>query len=181
MESQLDAHEARLAAQPALEQNLDLAAAEAARLRQELDAVQTRATFVDAQFTDAMAQQSKTLKTLQDLWRTFPPLEVRATSSHSDDLSVPKAAFEAPRRPLGNFVWDAAASKFTVEGLAERIRVLLIDDTKLVQKLAAFEAAQDAHKGNAERAQRMLAEREVGIQGHQQQVRFPGLRVMQER
>lgn len=163
LESRIGVHEERLASLPALEQNLDLAAAEEARLRQELVVVQARATAVDSQLADAMAQQSKTLRALQELWRTIPPVEARVASSHSDDLAVLKAAFEITRRPVGNFLSDAAASKFTVDGLVERIRVLLVEDAKLVQKLVAFEATQVTHKGTAERAQKMLGEREKQV------------------
>lgn len=60
--------------------------------------------------------------------------------------------------------------KFTIESLAERIKLLLIEDGKLVQKLVAFSLEQDTHKGNADRANVMLTESKAGIQVYQKQV-----------
>jgi len=137
----------------ALEQSLNMAG-------QELAAAQQKAQAAETQVNDFGRQ----LKPLQELWKQIPPIDSRQAASGADDLTVLKHAFEPPKsRPLGNFLADIGAKAdsakgFTTEALAERIRQLLGEDTKLVNKLIAFEAEKDLHRIAATKASKQAAE-----------------------
>ncbi|KAM0748209.1 hypothetical protein T439DRAFT_292168 [Meredithblackwellia eburnea MCA 4105] len=166
-----DSQSQQLGGVQSLEQNLAAAQAESARLRTELSGLQTKVNSTEAQLAEANAQQTKSLKPLQDLWRSMPPLDTRQAASNSDDLSVLKTAFEQPRRPIGSFLSDVTSSsnKFTVESLTERIKVLLSEDLKLVNKLVAFESEKDTHKTSAEKAQKAFEEANASMLSYQKQ------------
>jgi seryl-tRNA synthetase len=171
LRSQAREQEERLSTLPSLEQNLATASTEEAKLRQELSAIQSKVSTLESQLADFSAQQAKSTKALQDLWRSIPPLDARVQNSHSDDLSVLKTAFELPRRPMGNFLADiTSGGKFTIESLAERIRILLAEDQRLVQKLISFESEKDTHRTATEKAQKLASETTASMQAYQKQV-----------
>jgi hypothetical protein len=75
---------------------------------------------------------------------------------------------------MGNFMDDVAATgTFTIESLVERIKILLAEDSKLVEKLVTFEAEMGAHRTSAEQANKALEEHATGLQASQKQVRNP--------
>ncbi|GAA5966238.1 hypothetical protein JCM21900_000077 [Sporobolomyces salmonicolor] len=161
-------YEAQLAALPALEQNLSAASAAEAKTREDLVASQSRITSLEAQLADLTAQQTKSTKVLQDLWKAIPPLDTRSqATASSDDLTVLKNAFGA-RKPLGNFIADiTSGGKFSMESLAERIRLLLSEDQKLVQKLVAFEG----EKGNVEKSRKFAEESSASLLAYEKKVK----------
>lgn len=160
----------RLTSLQTLEQSFAVAQAEDVRLRQELAALQAKTAASEAQ----LGESTKVLKPLQELWRQMPLLDTRVAVSNSDDLSVLRTAFEQPRRPMGNFLADVTTGgKFTVESLTERVRVLLAEDLRLVNKLVAFEGEKDTHRSKAEQATKLYADNKASLAVYQKQVRPP--------
>lgn len=141
-------------------------------LRQELDSLTSRST-------ESSNQQTKTLQSLQQVWKSIPPLESRTNNSNSDDLTILKSAFELSKKPTGIFSADLNAAKFSVESLVERIRLLLIEDSKLVQKLVKFESEQGVHKASAEKAETLLAASTVDLKALEKQVSLIGFLLTQ--
>lgn len=143
---------------------------DADRLEGELAGAQQQLESVTAQVQQLESTQATTTKSLTDLFKTIPPLEDRTSSGSSTDLSVLKAAFSTPRRPLGNFLSDVSANKFSVDALVQRITLLLQEDAKLVEMLVAIEAEQDTVKGNTEKTHAMMVESKAGMLSYQKQV-----------
>ncbi|KAL8290330.1 hypothetical protein RQP46_002588 [Phenoliferia psychrophenolica] len=145
---------------------LDLASSSHSKALADVAAGHTKA------LAELSSQHAKLLKPLQDLWRSMPPLDTRMANSNSDDLSVLKAAFEQPKRPLGNFLADVTSSgKFTIESLSERVRILLAEDLKLVNRLMSFENDAVVQRAAAEKAQKLYSDSYASLQTHQRQVK----------
>ena len=168
LRSQAHDHEARLSAVPQLEADHAAAHTSAMHAQQELAGAQARLAELDGQL---VAQD----KHLQDLWRSIPPLEGRArANSESSDLSVLRSAFDPSsasssssspplpaRKPLGALLKSAigaggsdasaapsstSSGDYSVDALVVRVKLLLAEDQKLVQKLVALES----EKGDAQ-------------------------------
>jgi hypothetical protein len=98
-------------------------------------------------------------KQLQELWRLLPPLnETRRALPDDADLRQYRDSIESGRRPRGDFSLDLRTQKFTVDALIDRVKGLIEDDKKLVDRLVRHEETQGDLKLEAERAQRMLDE-----------------------
>lgn len=121
---------------------------------------------------ELQAKETKSTKLLAEIWKALPSSEARLKVSDSDDLKTFKACFTSSNRnPLGNFGLDLGnAPKFTIEEFVEKVRNMLADDKKLVERLIAHESQVEAQKANVERSQKMLAEAKSGLQTYQTQV-----------
>lgn len=170
LQSQVDSHQEQLGGSAEIEEQLASTRASESRLKEELALHQLQLAAAEAKPAEAGTLQGKSLKDLQDLWRSIPPLESRLAARSSSDLSVLKTAFETPRRPLGNFLADVTGAKFTVDALVERIRTLLAEDVKLVQKLVTFETAKESDRVEVERVTKALAESSASLQANQAEV-----------
>ncbi|KAI5481338.1 involucrin repeat protein [Pseudohyphozyma bogoriensis] len=149
----------RLGGSEKTEKDLASAQVEHSKLKDEITALEGRIAALEGELAETESSHASSLKTLQDLWRTIPPLDTRTAASGSDDLSVLKSAFEVQRRPMGNFLADVTSGgKFTIESLSERIRILLAEDVKLVNKLIAFEDEKDTHRSAKDAAEKKLQE-----------------------
>ncbi|GAA5889051.1 hypothetical protein JCM8208_007756 [Rhodotorula glutinis] len=159
LRSQAQDHEARLSALPQLEADHAAAHTSAMHAQQELAGAQARLADLD----ERVAEQDKQL---QDLWRSIPSLEGRArANSESSDLSVLRSAFDPSsssspplpaRKPLGALFKSAigaggpesglapssstSSGDYSVDALVARVKLLLAEDQKLVQKLVALES-----------------------------------------
>ncbi|KAK4698662.1 hypothetical protein P7C70_g7611, partial [Phenoliferia sp. Uapishka_3] len=169
-----DSQAARLDSLSSLEQSLQQAQTEDARLRSEISALQSKLVAADALQVEINAQNTKILKPLQDLWKSMPPLDTRTTVSNSEDLAVLKTAFELPaKRPIGNFLADVtgAGGKFTVESLTERVRVLLSEDARLVGVLVRVEGEVRDDRGRVEKSRKGEEEAREAARGWEKQVK----------
>lgn len=163
--------ENRLASIPILEQNLSTAITNETRTREEFSASQAKIASLETQLAEISSQQTKSIKVLQDLFKSLPPLDTRPLPEHnSDDLAALKNAFDPnARRQLGNFIADitSGSGKFSMEALAERIKLLLAEDQKVVQRLTAFEA----EKASVEKSLKAVEEKASELQINERRVR----------
>lgn len=163
--------ENRLASIPILEQNLSTAITNETRTREEFSASQAKIASLETQLAEISSQQTKSSKVLQDLFKSLPPLDTRPLPEHnSDDLAALKNAFDPnARRQLGNFIADitSGSGKFSMEALAERIKLLLAEDQKVVQRLTAFEA----EKASVEKSLKAVEEKASELQINERRVR----------
>lgn len=163
--------EQRLASIPILEQNLSSAITNETRTREEFSASQAKIASLETQLAEISFQQTKSIKVLQDLFKSLPPLDTRPLPEHnSDDLASLKNAFDPnARRQLGNFIADitSGGGKFSMEGLAERIKLLLAEDQKVVQRLTAFEG----EKASVEKSRKAVEEKASELQINERRVR----------
>ncbi|KAH8929554.1 hypothetical protein BT69DRAFT_1345735 [Atractiella rhizophila] len=107
---------------------------------------------------------------LKDLFIAVPD---RSKVPSSDDLRTLKTAFDntgTGARPMGNFMQDLAANRFSTEAFIAKVKGLIAADKMLVDKLVKFEASQDTQKSNADRLQKMLLESKEGLVTYKQQV-----------
>ncbi|GAA6023762.1 hypothetical protein JCM11491_006037 [Sporobolomyces phaffii] len=156
--------ERRLESIPILEQSLASAVANETKTREEFSAAHARIAQLEAQLADTTGEHAKATKTLQDLFKALPPLDSRPLPAHTaDDLGALKDAFDPDaRRQLGNFIAGITSSdgKFSLEGLAERIKLLLAEDQKVVQRLAAFET----EKANVEKTRKAVEDKSADLE-----------------
>ncbi|BGP41808.1 hypothetical protein JCM10449v2_005799 [Rhodotorula kratochvilovae] len=176
LRSQAHDQEARLSSLPQLEADLAAAQSAASRAQEELASMQVRLAELDGQ----VGAHGKATAQLQELWRAIPPLEGRArANSQSDDLSVLRSAFDPAagsspplpaRKPIGALLKSAigvggddnseASDDYSVEALVERVKTLLAEDEKLVNKLVAFEG----EKGDVDSQKKKITELEERIE-----------------
>ncbi|GAA5984490.1 hypothetical protein JCM5350_004734 [Sporobolomyces pararoseus] len=170
-QSQSNGLESRLASIPILEQNLSTAITNETKSREEFSASQAKIASLETQLAEITSQHSKSTKVLTDLFRSLPPLDTRPLPEHgSDDLSSLKNAFDPnARRQLGNFIAGITSSegKFSLEGLAERIKLLMAEDQKVVQRLSAFES----EKANFEKTRKAVEERSADLQTNERKIK----------
>ncbi|GAA5956163.1 hypothetical protein JCM3765_005478 [Sporobolomyces pararoseus] len=169
--SQSNGLESRLASIPILEQNLSTAITNETKTREEFSASQAKIASLETQLAEVTSQHSKSTKVLTDLFKSLPPLDTRPLPEHgSDDLASLKNAFDPnARRQLGNFIAGITSSegKFSLEGLAERIKLLMAEDQKIVQRLSAFES----EKANFEKTRKAVEEKSVDLQSNERKIK----------
>ncbi|GAA5879033.1 hypothetical protein JCM16303_001275 [Sporobolomyces ruberrimus] len=162
--SQSSGLENRLASIPILEQNLSTAITNETKTREEFSASQAKIASLETQLAEVSTQHTKSTKVLQDLFKSLPPLDTRPLPEHgADDLASLKNAFDPnARRQLGNFIAGITSSdgKFSIEGLAERIKLLMAEDQKVVQRLSAFET----EKASVEKTRKAVEEKSADLQ-----------------
>ncbi|GAA5851652.1 hypothetical protein JCM9279_002532 [Rhodotorula babjevae] len=184
LRSQAHDHEARLATLPQLEADHAAAHTSAMHAQQELAGAQARLADLDGR----VAEQDKQL---QDLWCAIPPLEGRArANSESSDLSVLRSAFDPSssssspplpaRKPLGALLKSAigaggsdasaapssssSSGDYSIDALVVRVKLLLAEDQKLVQKLVALES----EKGDAQTKRIAELEERLDVSANQE-------------
>ncbi|GAA6063221.1 hypothetical protein JCM10212_002443 [Sporobolomyces blumeae] len=163
--------EVRLGSIPNLEGSLSTAQANETHAREELAAAQAKVSALEGQIAEVSAQQAKTTKSLQDLFKAIPPLDTRPLpDSTTDQFASLKNAFDPnARRQIGNFIADitSGSGKFSIEGLAERIKLLIGEDHKLVQKLTVFET----ERANVEKSRMAIEERTGELQASERKIK----------
>jgi predicted nucleic acid-binding Zn-ribbon protein len=168
--SQSSGFENRLASIPILEQNLSTAITNETKTREEFSASQAKIASLESQLAETTGQHSKSTKVLTDLFKSLPPLDTRPLPEHgSNDLASLKNAFDPnARRQLGNFIAGITSSegKFSIEGLAERIKLLMAEDQKVVQRLSAFET----EKATFEKTRKAVEEKSADLQSNERKV-----------
>ncbi|CAH7689094.1 hypothetical protein BY996DRAFT_6414081 [Phakopsora pachyrhizi] len=121
-------------------------------------------------------------KTLRDLFKTIPTnMEARNKVDGDADLSTFKEAYEQPKTfgGLGGFFGlgkraptpVVEESEYSVEAVAERIKLVMDHDRKLIDRLVKYEAEKDSHKNNAIRAQKLVVESQEALKTYQLQVK----------
>ncbi|GAA5934301.1 uncharacterized protein JCM15063_004533 [Sporobolomyces koalae] len=169
--AQSRATETRLESIPILEQNLSAAISNETKTREEFTALQAKISTLESQLAEVTEVHGKSYKVLQDLFKALPPLDTRPLPEHgADDLGSLKNAFDPnARRQLGNFIADITSSggKFSVEGLAERIKLLLAEDQKVVQRLAAFESEKTAF----DKTRKAVEERSAELHSNERKIK----------
>jgi hypothetical protein len=136
----------------------------------ERDLRQAKAT--EAQLRTELAEATSGTQPLQELFRLLPPSNEasRRSLSQDTDLREYREALTNARRPRGDFSLDVRNQKFSVEALVDRVRSLIEDDKRLVDRLMKHEESRDGFKAEAERTQRMLDESKEGLATYQKQV-----------
>lgn len=131
-----------------------------------------------------------------------PNLEARGAASLDTDLSGFKAVYEQPKKVVTSGVTGGLGGlfglgkrtptpttttntsttsstlsatdeqEFSVENTLEKLKLLVENDKKLVDRLFKYEAEKDSHKNNSIRAQKLVAESQDALRVYQSQVCF---------
>ncbi|GAA6048508.1 hypothetical protein JCM3770_006528 [Rhodotorula araucariae] len=180
LRSQALDHETQLSSLLQLEADLAAAQSATSRAQEELESAQARLAELDGQ----AGEHDKVTAQLQELWHAIPPLEGRArANSQSDDLSVLRGAFDPAsssspqlpaRKPIGALLKSAIgvggdediapSGNYSFEALVERVKTLLTEDKKLVDKLAALEGEKCDVNSQKKKARLLITELEERIE-----------------
>lgn len=111
-----------------LEQTLQDADAQIHDLESRIAATSTQSSTtqkeLSAKIDELSNRETRTMKSLAEIWKALPSSEARLKVADSDDLKAFKACFTSSSRiPLGNFGLDLVnAPKFTTEEFVEKVR-----------------------------------------------------------